>query len=178
MSNFHIVVEINIQTLYVYQKNQKSWFNSEERWKEKINSKPIFTSLISTSANGVGQQNNSFKTPLGRHKIRAKIGRAMPINSVFVGRRPTGEIWNKNLSLNFPQRDWILTRILWLSGLDKGHNRFGEVDTMKRFIYIHGSPPGVTMGRIGSKGCIRMTAEDVIYLFNLIPSGTTIDIKL
>jgi L,D-transpeptidase YbiS len=96
--------------------------------------------LVSTSGRGLGERNGSFRTPRGRHIVRAKIGAGAPANTVFVERRPTGEIYTPELAARFPGRDWILTRILWLSGCEPGFNRLGEVDTMRRFIYIHGSP--------------------------------------
>ena len=139
--------------------------------------KPIFTTLISSAKNGIGQLNNSFKTPLGRHIIRAKIGGEAPINSVFVGRRLTGEVWNSSLEKLHANRDWILTRILWLSGLEKGFNRLGNVDTMKRYIYIHGSPPNVKMGKVGSKGCVRMKSHEIVKLFDIVPVLTTVNLK-
>ena len=132
--------------------------------------------IISTAANGEGSQKNSGCTPTGQHIIRAKIGDGAPINSVFVGRRATGEICSPELMTEFPNRDWILTRILWLSGTDVGVNRLGEVDTMQRYIYIHGTPDNVTLGQPGSHGCIRMRNSDVITLFNMVPIGTPIHI--
>jgi len=131
---------------------------------------------VSTAANGAGELFGSFKTPRGEHRIRAKIGAGMPLNAVFVGRRPTGEIWSPQLDLAFPKRDWILTRILWLSGTEPGFNRWGRVDTMKRYIYIHGSPDRVTMGVPGSIGCIRMRNEDLADLFGEVESGTSVRI--
>ena len=132
---------------------------------------------ISTAANGEGCQKNSGCTPTGQHIIRAKIGEGAPINSVFVGRRATGEICAPELMAEFPNRDWILTRILWLSGTEVGVNRLGEVDTMQRYIYIHGTPDNVTLGQPGSHGCIRMRNSDVITLFNMVPVGTPIHIS-
>ncbi len=132
---------------------------------------------ISTAKNGAGEQYGSEQTPRGWHLIRAKIGEGHPVNTVFVRRRPTGEIYTKELSLQFPERDWILTRIFWLSGLELHKNRFGNVDTMRRKIYIHGAPDSVAMGVIGSKGCIRMRNADLIDLFGQIPAGTKILIK-
>lgn len=131
---------------------------------------------ISSSMKGAGEQRGSFMTPRGRHVVRAKIGTGMPVNAVFVGRRPTGEIYSPELAEKFPDRDWILTRILWLSGLEKGFNRLGEVDTMRRYIYIHGCPDGTQMGMPGSHGCIRMRNEDVIDLCDRIETGTEVDI--
>lgn len=132
---------------------------------------------ISSAKNGVGQQNGSFCTPLGRHLIRAKIGADQPVNTVFVRRRPTGEIYTAELAENFPRRDWILTRILWLSGCEPGFNRLGKVDTMRRYIYIHGTPDSVEMGKPGSIGCIRMRNQDLLELFDLVEAGTEVDIR-
>jgi len=129
---------------------------------------------ISTAKNGVGEKNGSYCTPRGRHIIRAKIGAGCQENTVFVRRRPTGEIWSEQLSSQFPQRDWILSRILWLSGRQPGFNRLGEVDTMRRYIYLHGSPDTVAMGAPGSIGCIRMRNRDIIELFDLIPPYTPV----
>ena len=131
---------------------------------------------ISSAANGVGCEKNSGCTPLGKHLIRAKIGAAAPPDAVFVGRRPTGEVWSPELMQAFPNRDWILTRILWLSGTEIGVNRLGNVDTMQRYIYIHGSHDLAEMGKIGSHGCIRMRNADVIELFDLVPAGTVVEI--
>lgn len=132
---------------------------------------------ISSARNGTGQASGSYCTPLGNHIVRAKIGGGLPENTVFVGRRPTGEIFTPELWARFPNRDWILTRILWLSGKDVGFNRLGSVDTMRRYIYIHGSPDSVQMGQPGSIGCIRMRNADIVELFGLIPPGTPINIS-
>jgi len=131
---------------------------------------------VSTSRNGPGEQEGSFCTPRGEHIVRAKIGAGHPVDTVFVRRRPTGEIWTPELTERFPGRDWILTRILWLSGREPGKNRLREVDTMRRYIYIHGSPDAVEMGRPGSIGCIRMRNQDVVQLFELVPAGTQVSI--
>ncbi|MCH9638915.1 MAG: L,D-transpeptidase [Betaproteobacteria bacterium] len=132
---------------------------------------------ISSAKNGTGQKNGSFCTPLGNHIIRAKIGNGQAINTVFIRRRPTGEIYTPELGKKFPKRDWILTRILWLSGSEPGFNRLGAVDTMRRFVYIHGSPDSVTMGQPGSIGCIRMRNQDLLELFDLVNAGTQVEIK-
>lgn len=132
---------------------------------------------VSTAANGAGEANGSYCTPRGQHLIRAKIGRDQAANTVFVRRRPTGEIYTPELSVQFPKRDWILTRILWLSGCEVGFNRLGECDTMRRFIYIHGSPDEVPMGAPGSHGCIRMRNADVIDLFECVAAGTRVEIE-
>jgi len=133
--------------------------------------------LISSAKNGTGQQQGSFCTPLGRHIVRAKIGAGQPVNTVFVRRRPTGEIYTPELSRQFPKRDWILTRILWLSGCEPGYNRLGPVDTMRRYIYIHGTPDSVEMGKPGSIGCIRVANHDLLELFEKIPVGIEVDIS-
>jgi lipoprotein-anchoring transpeptidase ErfK/SrfK len=129
---------------------------------------------ISSAKNGVGQERGSFCTPLGKHIIRAKIGTGQPVNTVFVRRRPTGEIYSPELAKRSPRRDWILTRILWLSGCEPGFNRLGSVDTMRRYIYIHGSPDSVEMGKPGSIGCIRMRNSDLLELFDLVDHGTQV----
>lgn len=131
---------------------------------------------ISSARNGTGQENGSFRTPLGKHIIRAKIGAGQPLNTVFVRRRPTGEIYSPQLAEQFPKRDWILTRILWLSGCEPGFNRLGPVDTMRRYIYIHGTPDSVEMGKPGSIGCIRMRNSDLVEMFDLVEAGTPVKI--
>ena len=128
--------------------------------------------LVSTARNGPGELSGSFCTPRGRHVVRARIGAGRPVNTVFVRRRPTGEIWSPSLAEQHPGRDWILTRILWLSGCERGYNRLGNVDTMRRFIYIHGSPDTAVMGQPGSIGCIRMHNADMVDLFDRVPAGT------
>lgn len=131
---------------------------------------------VSTALAGVGEVSGSFQTPRGMHVVRAKIGNGLPENTVFVRRRPTGELWTPALSEQFPGRDWILTRILWLSGCQPGHNRLGCVDTMRRYIYIHGSPDTAEMGVPGSHGCIRMRNADIVELFDLVPCYTPVEI--
>ncbi len=132
--------------------------------------------LVSSGANGVGEENGSFCTPRGRHIIRAKVGAGEAINTVFVQRRPTGEIYTPQLGAEFPGRDWILTRILWLSGCEPGYNRLGSCDTMRRYIYIHGTPDSTTVGQPGSHGCVRMRNTDLLELFDLVPAGTAVEI--
>ena len=140
------------------------------------NEKSVKTYSISTAKNGPGEKKGSEQTPLGQHIIRAKIGHNCKINTVFIGRRPTGEIYTPDLKAQYPTRDWILTRIFWLSGLEIGRNRLGEVDTMQRYIYIHGTPDEVPMGIPGSRGCIRMRNQDIIELFDKIPCYTNLKI--
>ncbi len=131
---------------------------------------------VSTSKNGPGEKKDSFCTPRGRHIIRAKIGAGVAENTIFIGRRPSGEIYTPELGERHPGRDWILTRVLWLSGCELGFNRLRNVDTMQRYIYIHGSPDSVQMGTPGSIGCIRMHNRDIIELFDTVPAGTRVDI--
>ena len=131
---------------------------------------------ISSGAKGVGEQNGSYCTPRGSHVVRARIGAGAAADTVFVGRRPSGEHYTPELREKHPGRDWILTRILWLSGTEPGRNRLGACDTMRRYIYIHGSPDDVEMGRPGSHGCIRMRNRDVIELFDLVETGTPVEI--
>jgi len=133
---------------------------------------------ISTATNGAGQLSGSGCTPLGAHYIRAKIGGHQPEGAVFVGRRPTGEVYSEALAMAHPERDWILSRILWLSGTEIGINRLGNVDTMRRYIYIHGTPDTEPMGVPRSHGCIRMRNTDLIHLFNHTPVGTAVSIIL
>ena len=131
---------------------------------------------VSTALNGAGEQMGSGCTPRGRHIVRAMIGDDAPAGAVFVGRRPTGEIWSPRLQEQFPGRDWILSRILWLSGCEPGRNRLGAVDSMRRYIYIHGTPDDQPMGVPRSHGCVRMRNADVIDLFGRVKPGTPVEI--
>lgn len=131
---------------------------------------------VSTGAKGAGEIRGSYQTPRGKHLIRARIGAGQPANAVFVGRRPTGEIWTPELGTAHPQRDWILTRILWLSGTEPGFNRLGQVDTMRRYIYLHGTPDVTELGKPGSHGCVRMDNADIIELFDRVPVRTGVNI--
>ncbi len=135
------------------------------------------TYQVSTARNGAGERNGSECTPRGVHRIRARIGAGHAVNTVFKGRRPTGELYSPALRRRFPDRDWILTRILWLSGAQPGFNRLGDVDTMRRYIYIHGAPDDDPMGVPGSHGCIKMRNDDVVELFDLVPVGTPVIIR-
>jgi hypothetical protein len=137
---------------------------------------PIACYLVSTASRGAGEQRGSHCTPRGAHRVRARIGAGAALNTVFVGRRPTGEIWTPELAGRFPGRDWILTRILWLSGLERGRNRLGAVDTMRRYVYIHGSPDTAVMGVPGSIGCVRMRNRDIVELFDQVPAYCRVDI--
>ncbi|OZG73477.1 L,D-transpeptidase [Hahella sp. CCB-MM4] len=157
------LIQINIsrQTLTFYQNDS---------------AQPMLYS-VSTALNGVGQREGSGQTPLGRHIIRAKVGEALPEGAVLVGRRFTGEVYTPALAEQFPDRDWILSRILWLSGCEPGTNRLGNVDTMRRYIYIHGTPDSEPMGIPGSHGCIRMRNQDIIQLFDLVRPYTPVLIE-
>ena len=135
-----------------------------------------YRTTIATATNGVGQEMGSECTPLGSHRIRAKIGHGLPLNTVFIGRRATGEIYSPELSKKYPKRDWILTRILWLCGNQVGFNRGGTVDTQRRFIYIHGAPDSHTMGQPSSHGCIKMRNSDLLTLFEFVRTGTEVNI--
>lgn len=156
-----LLIRISEQKLYVFQRDQSL---------DKAYS-------VSTSLFGTGQEKGSYKTPLGKHIIRAKIGTGAPLNAVFVNRRLTGEIYSESLAKQYPERDWILTRILWLSGCERGLNRLGNVDTMQRFIYIHGTADESTIGVPHSHGCIRMRNRDVMELFDLVPVGASVRIE-
>ncbi|MFO1363317.1 MAG: L,D-transpeptidase [Burkholderiales bacterium] len=134
------------------------------------------TYSVSTAKNGPGERRGSHCTPRGRHVVRARIGAGAPPNTVFVGRRPTGEVWSPELGARHPGRDWILTRILWLSGCEPGFNRLGDVDTMRRYVYIHGTPDSMPMGVPGSIGCVRMRNADIIELFDLVAPRTPVAI--
>ncbi len=156
-----ITIHIPTQTLELFDDNGKS----------------VRRYRISTGANGVGEENGSYCTPRGKHVIRARIGAGMPANTVFVQRRPTGEIYTPELGAQQPGRDWILTRILWLSGCESGYNRGGSCDTMRRYIYIHGTPDSTELGKPGSRGCVRMRNAELAELFELVKVGTRVEIS-
>lgn len=160
MNKTYIDIDIRTQALQLWQEGEL-----------------IKTYSVSTGLLGVGEQKGSFKTPRGLHYIRAKIGQDAPENTVFVARRPTGEIYSSEFMKKFEGRDWILTRILWLCGLEVGSNRLGDCDTFRRYIYIHGSPDEVKMGIPGSRGCIRMYNRDIVELFECVTAGTHVLIR-
>ena len=155
--DYHIEIDINTQRLRLY--------NGKNVVKEYV---------VSTAKNGPGELLDSECTPRGEHVIAEKIGGDCPPGTVFVSRRPTREIYTPELRKQFPDRDWILTRILWLQGAEPGKNLGGNVDSRGRFIYIHGAPDDVAMGRPGSRGCIRMRNQDVIDLFERVETGTRV----
>jgi L,D-transpeptidase YbiS len=139
--------------------------------------RPVAHYLVSTALKGAGECSGSGQTPRGRHIIRAKIGAGMPYGTVFRGRRPTGEVWTPALHEEHPGRDWILSRILWLSGTEPGRNRLGLCDSMRRYIYIHGTPDSEPMGEPLSHGCIRMRNADIIDLFERVLPYTPVLIE-
>lgn len=132
---------------------------------------------VSTALNGAGEREGSGCTPRGRHRVRARIGEGQPMAAVFVGRRATGEIWTPRLAAQYPQRDWILTRILWLCGEQPGFNRGGQCDSQRRYIYLHGTPDDQPMGVPLSHGCIRLRNTDMRELFDLTPVGCPVFIS-
>ena len=149
----------------------------QQRLLLRIDDSIVMDVAVSTAARGAGEQSGSECTPRGLHYIRARIGSGCALNTVFRGRRPTGEIYDQELARRVPGRDWILTRILWLCGLEPGKNRLGNVDTMRRYIYIHGTPDDTPLGLPGSHGCIRMANADVIRLFDQVSVGTRVVIS-
>ncbi len=151
-----IIVSVSKQSLQGFDHNQKL----------------VLEYPVATAKNGVGQIMGSECTPLGEHRIRAKIGTGAAAGTVFVGRRATGELYTQSLEDSFPNRDWILTRILWLCGNEIGHNRGGNVDTQRRYVYIHGAPDSHAMGVPSSHGCIKMRNKDIIALFDQVQIGT------
>jgi len=157
LSDYRITVDVATQTLQVERRGDI-----------------VFSTPIATASNGVGEHNGSECTPRGWHVIRAKIGGGCVANTVFRGRRATGEIYTPALRQQLPERDWILTRILWLSGLEPGFNRLHKVDTLRRYIYIHGCPDEDVMGVPSSHGCIKMHNAELIALFDLVPVGTRV----
>ena len=133
--------------------------------------------VISSGVNGIGETENSGKTPRGWHEVALKFGENEPENAVFIARQPTGEIYSLDLAEQFPERDWILSRILWLSGLQEGFNQGIGCDTFQRYIYIHGTPDTEPMGIPASHGCIRMRNHDILELFELIPEKALVYIS-
>ena len=157
--NKRIVINIAQQTLTLYQQERE-----------------CAQYIVSTAKNGIGNQQDSGCTPLGKHVIAQKIGDTAPINSVFVGRVPTGEVYDATLGHSSPARDWILSRILWLSGLEDGMNKGAGYDTYERYIYIRGTPDTEPMGVPFSHGCIRMRNTDIVELFEQVEERTPVDI--
>ena len=158
--NLHIRIDLGRQTLELFEREKR-----------------LYLYPVSTALNGAGEEEGSGCTPRGHHHIRAKIGEGLPENSVFIARRPTGEIYTPELAKAYPDRDWILTRILWLSGNEPGFNRGGKRDTLRRFIYVHGCPDTEPMGIPQSHGCIRMRNEDLLNLFDHVSADIPVEIR-
>ena len=164
MSDLVIEVDIRLQQLYL--------------WEPYPDGDMLIRQYtVSTAANGPGEQSGSYCTPRGRHRIAEKIGAGAPLYAAFKGREPTGEIWTSALDAADPGRDWILTRILWLEGLEPGRNQGGTVDSRARYIYIHGTNEEHRIGPPASHGCIRMKHADVAELFDLVKVGTEVRIS-
>lgn len=138
---------------------------------------PLAEYPVSTGAAGAGEREGSGATPRGHHYLRAVIGAGLPAGTVFRGRRPTGEVYSETLGREHPGRDWILSRILWLCGLEPGFNRLGERDTFRRYIYLHGTPDSEPMGVPRSHGCVRLRNADIIDLFDRVGPGTRVFIQ-
>lgn len=151
---------------------------AEQRLWLRDGSDVLMDTRVSTARNGPGERLDSECTPRGWHEIHAKIGAECPPNTVFVGRKATGEVYSKEYAATAaPGRDWILTRILWLQGLEPGRNCGGDVDSRQRYIYIHGTPDDVALGQPGSRGCVRVRNDDMVRLFDLVEVGTRVHIK-
>ncbi len=150
---------------------------AEQRLTGNVAGEVVFACSVSTALNGAGERNNSGCTPRGRHRVRARIGEGQPLGAVFRGRRPTGEVWTAELAQANPDRDWILTRILWLCGEQPGFNRGGSCDSQRRYIYIHGTGDDQPMGTPLSHGCVRLRNEDMLALFDMTPNGCPVMIE-
>lgn len=147
---------------------------SKQRLRFEQGGRTLMDAPVSTGLRGAGEVMDSERTPRGWHVVCEKIGEGAPMNAVFVGRRTTGELYTPELRREYPDRDWILTRILWLSGTESGRNQGGNVDSRERYIYIHGCPADIGIGSPGSRGCIRMRNEQIIELFNRVRVGTRV----
>ena len=164
MSELFVEVDLRLQQLYL--------------WERHVDGDVLIRQYpVSGAANGAGSENGSYCTPLGRHRIAEKIGAGMPLYAAFKAREWTGEIWTPELNAEHPGRDWILSRILWLEGMEPGKNKGGTVDTHDRYIYIHGTHEEHKIGTPASHGCIRMKNEDVAELFDRVKVGTEVDIS-
>ena len=159
-TSYALTVSVRSQRMYLYQRHVRDdvlpLYGLNERF------------LISTSEFGVGQKENSNQTPLGLHRIARKIGGGHMTGTVFRSRVPVGLTWQ-----GMPQGT-IAHRILWLEGLEYGKNAGGDVDSFKRYIYIHGFGDELTLGKPASHGCIHMAAKDLIRLYDLVPEGTLV----
>ena len=164
MSEVHIDVSLATQQLSLYQTTDEGDILLRQF-------------PVSTARNGAGEQEGSFCTPRGTHRIAQKIGDGAPLFAVFKARVATGEIWTPQLESEEPGRDWILSRILWLDGLEAGKNQGDEVDSHNRYIYIHGTNEEDKIGTPVSHGCIRMRNADVAALYDLVSIDTRVNIR-
>lgn len=162
--HYRIEISLRLQQLYLFEDDGNG------------DSQLIRQYPVSTAANGAGEQMGSYKTPRGKHIISDKIGAGAPLYAVFSARLATGEIWHPQLSAAHPQRDWILTRILWLDGCESGKNKGGDVDTHARYIYLHGTSEEHHIGTPASHGCVRMRNADIVELFERVDVGTHVNI--
>ena len=158
--NNEIIVDISEQRLYLYN-----------------NDNLVQSFPVSTSKYGEGQIENSFKTPLGLHEIKEKIGDKAPINTIFTARENTNKRAEILINSNDTEDDFVTSRILWLDGLENGINRGVGVDSYSRYIYIHGTHEEGLIGQKASHGCIRMFNNDVIELFDMVSEGTKVQIR-
>ncbi len=134
----------------------------------------VRTYPVSTAENGVGNYEGSFQTPLGKHRVRFKIGGSEPEFTYFVAREAAGLF---SEAVKHQRSDWILSRILWLEGMQPGVNKRGRVDTFSRYIYIHGTNEEHLIGQPVSHGCIRMKSGDIMDLFEHVTCGESVLIK-
>ena len=132
---------------------------------------------VSTSIYGIGSQNGSYKTPLGEHSIAQKTGSGCAINEVFVGRQPLGRLEQLIADGKPLPEDIITGRILWLQGQEPGLNQGDNIDSYKRYIYIHGTPEEDKIGSAASHGCVRMRNKDIVELFDLVDEGCKVIIQ-
>ena len=137
----------------------------------------LATYRISTGKNGLGEQSGSERTPRGWHSIHNIIGLEQALNSVCVAREWTGVLYTSELGTKFPERDWILTRIIQLDGLEPGRNKGGDVDSLQRYIYIHGTAHEDQLGMPASHGCIRMANADITLLADWVEIGARVFIE-
>ncbi|WP_069471702.1 L,D-transpeptidase [Candidatus Marithrix sp. Canyon 246] len=153
-----IIVDISEQKLYLHNYAKKE----------------VKIYPVSTSKYGIGSEANSYKTPLGLHRIENKIGHGAERNTIFKARRNTG----RKAIINTPgSGDSITSRIMWLKGLELGKNSGEGIDSYRRYIYIHGTREENKIGQVASHGCIRMYNKDVIELFDRVDEGIIVEIK-
>jgi len=129
---------------------------------------------VSTAKFGVGEQKNSYQTPRGWHKVCEKIGDGAEKDTIIFRQKITPWKYSETLHQQYPNKDWILTRVLWLCGMEPGLNQGGDVDSYDRYIYIHGAGAHVPFGTPSSLGCVRMKSDDVIELFDHTAVGTDV----